>query len=96
MKSGHFAYEWSAKIIISRSMVGLRSGSAQLEDVVIEDTDRTASLNEFLSDVDDVTPSDDRSHDTDEEEVPSDDDEPHDPGGLSHDAGEEAKSDLTS
>lgn len=75
---------------------GGRSGSAQLEDVVIEDSDGTASLNEFLSDVDDVTPSDDRSHDTDEEEVPSDDDESHDPGGLSHDTGEEAKSAETS
>ena len=54
--------------------------SVPLEDVTIEDTDGTASLNEFLSDVDDVIP-DEESHDTDNEET----EVSHDPGSRSHD-----------
>lgn len=60
---------------IERS-IGGRAGPTQLEDIVIEDTDGTASLNEFLSDVDDVMPGEE-SHDSDDNvEVPS---------GVSHD-----------
>ena len=59
---------------IERAIAG-GADSTQLEDIVIEDTDGTASLNEFLSDVDDVMPgeeSHDGSHDSDDNvEVPS-------------------------
>ena len=47
--------------------IGNTIGTAQLEDVVIEDEDGTASLHEFLSDVDDVIESHDHSHDSEEE-----------------------------
>ena len=48
--------------------IGQPVGTVQLEDVMIEDTDGTASLNEFLSDVDDVIEeSHDQSHDSEEE-----------------------------
>ena len=65
--------------------IGGRSGASQLEDVTIEDTDGTASLNEFLSDVDDVMPSEesDRSRDTDDDETPGE--ASHDPGNQSRD-----------
>ena len=52
--------------------IGATIGTIQLEDVVIEDQDGTASLHEFLSDVDDVIEeSHDQSHDSEEEEVES-------------------------
>jgi hypothetical protein len=52
---------------IDRS-IGAPIGTVQLEDVMIEDTDGTASLNEFLSDVDDVIEeSHDVPHDSEEE-----------------------------
>ena len=48
--------------------IGAPIGTVQLEDVLIEDTDGTASLNEFLSDVDDVIEeSHDVPHDSEEE-----------------------------
>ena len=58
----------------------VRSDSVQLEDVTIEDTDGTASLNEFLSDVDDVIPNEE-SHDTDDEDTKVS----HDLDNQSHD-----------
>lgn len=68
---------------------GTDTDSTQLEDIVIEDTDGTASLNEFLSDVDDVMPgeeSHDRSHDSDDNvEVPS---------GKSHDLDNQSTEEL--
>ena len=70
---------------IDRS-IGAPIGTVQLEDVMIEDKDGTASLNEFLSDVEDVTEeSHDMSHDSEEEVVEGDQEEEATTGKTSGD-----------
>ena len=61
---------------------GREKSGALLEDVVIEDTDGSASLNKFLNDVDDVMPSE-GSQDVGDDVTSSEGS--HDPGSQSHD-----------